>query len=485
MHGPVDAKAAERRPRRLLFFGEGQRFFYESVPVLNRLAQDFDSEVHWLRRDEPFLVASSPDVNKINEISDKIIVHDAPAPPRRGQNLMSLVETSVKRLLPGMAGEWVLNALPFVLLFALLDGLDLIVARRQARVIFRRIDPDAFLIVRDRNLGQQTALTRLMRRAGRPVIIIPWGYPNTSFMIATRRDSPRNHANGPCASFVQRRQIRNASPHLYPFDGIIYSYYKPGRYLAARWLDVCPSRPWMFGADSDLCCVDSAATARFLQTGGVPGALIKPTGNQLHDNLYQSPEARAKTRAAIAARYNTGGRPILILAVPHLPEHGLVDWDTHRKELRHLMREFERVTGAAVLLSIHPRSKPADYQFLVDEFDAPQLEEPLKAVLNAADMFVCHWSGTTVWGPLIGIPTLVLDYFKVSSLGFEHLLDQVIVVSEKERLSEALAYLKPGAARARSVDLPPFDGRSTERIANAIRERIGLSAQETLICASQ
>ncbi len=457
--------------KKLLFLPEGERFLYECAPALNRLARDPAFELHCLMAEEPYSLNAEPNPNKVSDLSDRIVIHAYPRRPKAGLKTIRAVENAMGRFIrPRLLGEWLLNSIPMVLLLALFDMCDLWITRRQAERVFKTIDPQALLITRDRNLGLQTALNRLMRKAGRSVIILPWGYPNTAFLVATRMESPRNHLQGPQVSSLQRRLKKENSPHIYSHEGRDYSYYKPGRYLAASNLDICPSRPWVHGADSDLCMVDSAATADFLENHGVPTDVIRVTGNQIHDSLYRSEAERKETRQRLMDAYDTGNRQILIFAVPHLPEHNLVSWEVHREEMRFAVRRMQQITEAQVLLSIHPRSDPENYRFLTEELGTPMLSEPLKVALGGADYFICHWSGTTVWGPMIGIPTLVLDYFAVPDLGFSHLDNEVIQVSQKDQLDDCLRRLMTHRCPENSPNLPILDGKSTSRVVDAIKD---------------
>lgn len=466
---------AESERKRVLFFLEGERYLFESSPVMNKLASCDDAEVIFLSAGEPFRLVPAPDPDKVDELSDRIKVVPAPKYPRPGAKIVAAVEKAVYRLLPRRAqAEWVLNSLPLVLLMAVVEVVDLVFARRTAARLIRELRPDAYVLVRDRNLGLSTALTKLMTLLRRPVVMIPWGYPNTAFLVATRLNSPRNRLDGPQISTVQRWAARHDRGQVLDFDGVRYSYYKPARYLAAKLAGICPGMPWVFGADCDVCMVDSGETKRFLAGHGVPERLLRVTGNQLHDALFRTPEERRRVRDGLKGKYGLGDARIMIIAVPHLPEHGLLDWETHRREMGYVVETCAARTGARILLSIHPRSNPDNYRFLVSKHGAVMLDEPLKAVLAGADYFACQWSGTTTWGPLLGIPTVVLDWFNVPALGFEHLFEVVRRVVRREDLPAVLDGLDDRRDAAGADQLPPFDGRSTERVVNIIRDYVRL-----------
>ncbi|WP_288349389.1 hypothetical protein [uncultured Thalassospira sp.] len=457
-------------PVRVLFFPEGERYWQEIVPLLNYLALDPGFEVHALMQNEPYQVTGNPREHVPTDVLPEVVLHECPARPDWGSRLMARFEGWVYSLFSdNQRAEKVLNTFPVVLLLASFDLIDFVFARCKARKILSVINPDVLMVTRDRNLGLQTAMIRLMKRRNRKTVVVPWGYPNTSFLLASRATSPRNQADGYAASIVQKLMVKNDHPHILEFRGKAYSYYKPGRFLAACMARICPSKPFGYGADADLCMVESETTKVFLAGLGTATNSIVVTGNPVYDSLYKDPAEREKIRSELAAKYGAAGSQLVMFAIPHTPEHNLLDWETHRSWLRRMVEALLSPGNITLLLSIHPRSDPENYRFLWEEYPVFEMSETLRYCLPAADYFVCHWSGTTVWGPLLRVPTLVLDVYSVPALGFEYLLDSVFLIKDMDQLDQSVQQFYTDPPKPNLKSLPPFDGQSRRRIVDCIR----------------
>src|SRR6202023_599509 len=63
-----------------------------------------------------------------------------------------------------------------------------------------------------------------------------------------------------------------------------------------------------------------------------------------------------------------------------------------------------------VVVSLHPKSNPADYEPRIRAAGAVLAVQPLAEILVAADLFVAGaYSSTTRWAMAIGIPSVNLD----------------------------------------------------------------------------
>ncbi len=459
-------------PCRVLFFPEGERFLYEFAPLINRLVVNPEVRVLLLTDGEPFRLVGYPDADAADQISDRVAVVARPPRSCWGLRRIAAVEDWAKR----WYGEWadrILNLLPFVLLLAAFDVVDLIADRRQAKRVLRALRPDVLVLARDRNLGLSMALLRGMQALGKAVVLAPWGFVNTAFLVANRVNSPRNIVRPPAWLVVHLAMTLLGSRYLFCHEGITYCFYKPGRYLAAAATGLCPRNPWFFGSDANACLVDGNATAGILRNGGVPAERIRVTGNQIYDSLFLSEESRSHRRVEIARKYGCCRR-VLILALPHLGEHKLLPWDRHWQEMDFLLAAFtEQAVDADVLISLHPRCERARYEDIAVRFGVRILDEPLKAVLPVADAFACQWSGTTAWGVALGCPTLVLDFYGIGSLGYEYLESGIVRVAEREDLPQGIGRLLAGKPSVPPPGMPTIDGRSTERVCAAILEKAG------------
>src|SRR5262249_35532508 len=131
---------------------------------------------------------------------------------------------------------------------------------------------------------------------------------------------------------------------------------------------------------------------------------------------------------------------------------------------------------AAVLLSLHPKSDPAAYRFLEAEFGARLLDQSLREVLPAADVFVGTYSSTVRWAVLLGVPTVVVDFYGFDYDIFDHfpglvkVTDRALLAPTLKRLVDNPLYareLREGQRRA-APSVAPFDGRACRRLIDLV-----------------
>ena len=164
------------------------------------------------------------------------------------------------------------------------------------------------------------------------------------------------------------------------------------------------------------------------------------------------------------------GVPLVICAVPHAAEHGLISWDRHLALTRELFRALA-ASKADVLLSLHPRSSAETYRGIASDYGLRILTERLSKVLPAADVFVASYSSTVRWALLMGIPTIMADFLGFRYRQFAGLAGSV-VVEDATALEQALTRLvgdRGGIERMSRLAMAgepgtPFDGKACERI---------------------
>lgn len=458
---------------KILFYPEGERFLYEFAPLINYLALIPSVDVHLLHSGENFKKLKNPNTLSADELTENVCVHIAPNGSKVGVRWIKKYEAKMYELFSRKTADLILNSIPSVLVLATLDLIDLVAAKKNANNLLKKVKPDAIIVPRDRSVGLSYALLKLAKKSDVLTCIAPWGFVNTSFIVANRANDRRNQLNGLHVSVIQLVMRLKNSKHLFCSNGITYSYFKPGRMLACILSGLCPTNPWFFGSDVDLTLVDSIHSLKALAAGGVPVEKIKVTGNQIHDALWISESDHALLLKSVSKKYNCVHNKKLIISLPHLAEHGLLDWGVHINEIYYILNTCISIGKFDILISLHPRCDKKKYQIALESFPVKILEEPLKSVLPIADYFACHWSSTTVWSASLGIPTLVFDWFGVSSMGFENLESKIFRVERREMLEDLL--MRMFNSRRNTVKmkgLPIIDGRSSMRVSKAIIDAI-------------
>ncbi len=352
---------------------------------------------------------------------------------------------------------------------------------RQARAVLAETRPAALLVSGDRHLNGELAFLKAAQEAGCPTILVSYAYanlPDGKDLGLLRKDDPLYHP-GSGGQTLLKRWIRLRYPAQ--VKETLYGpllFYSPAVTLALAWMGMLPSNPWVLGGGhTTWVTVTGEEDRRRFASQGVPASRLRVTGNPSHDGLYRRARQAGELRRALGQKYSLPAeRPNLVCAVPHLVEHNLIEANQHWAETRSLVQALAG-SGANLLLSLHPKSDPAQYRFLESEYEARILEEPLQEVLPVADLFAAGFSTTVLWAVLLGIPAVVIDTAGLGYDIYDH-LPGVIKVEGLDRLGPVLArcFNDPDYARSLrqaqadcAAQIAPFDGQACRRIIELIQ----------------
>jgi hypothetical protein len=176
--------------------------------------------------------------------------------------------------------------------------------------------------------------------------------------------------------------------------------------------------------------------------------------------------------------------------VPSFAEQGLTSWDRHVTEMRAAAQALSS-RGAAVVVSVHPKSRAEDYSFLFDDFGLQLADLPLERIIPAADIFVCGNSSTIEMATLCGVPVINLDTIELRVSywddypGVVRVGDADALRAELHRLLSDGNYFARQCAAQRSVarELSLFDGQSGDRFKAALITIANESAAARCACS--
>jgi hypothetical protein len=397
------------------------------------------------------------------------------APPRRSW------KSRLRRLLSRVFAD----GLPVALIeYAALTRL----LRREisrAEEICAALDPVAVLLSGDRNIFLEPSLMRAARDRGLLTVVVPFAYSGADDVAYMRRDQPLNRVDAGPQRALKRWIARRWPRQVYNSPYGAFLFFTPAVTLALARLGLLPPNPWAMGGGlSDRLAVSGEDDRDWAVRMGVVPEKIVVTGEASHDLLHAAGKRRPALRARLAAeRGIPADQPLIVCAVPQLAEHGIMTWDRHWEEIRFLAKA-QVASGAAVLLSLHPKSDPAAYRFLEEETGARLLDEPLRDVLAAADVFVGTYSSTVRWAVLLAIPTVVVDFYGFDYDIYDH-FPGVVKVTDKTALEPVLRRLVQSPDDARALRegqrraagrVAPFDGRACHRLIDLVAAHHGGSS---------
>jgi len=161
-------------------------------------------------------------------------------------------------------------------------------------------------------------------------------------------------------------------------------------------------------------CVNSQQTEERYVSRCVPAEKIHIVGDVYYDDVSNSLSQKDYLEPALRKKYALNpDKKIIVLAMPQYAEQGVLNWKDHWGEIDRVLQSTIE-TGHNVLISLHPRMDPQDYAFLESKYPCHIAEERLAEFLPIGDVFVALYSTTIIWAVLCGIPSVIMDFHKLS-----------------------------------------------------------------------
>ena len=149
---------------------------------------------------------------------------------------------------------------------------------------------------------------------------------------------------------------------------------------------------------------------------GVERSKVAYVGSLAYEQMFLLKQgARNKRQTLIAKFYSkeneNENEHLIICALPHLYEHGLLPKKQHWKVQMEICEQL-KLSNAQVLLSLHPKSKIKKLR--LNSFWVQVVEKELQSVLPAASIFIAGNSSTTIeWAIEMGIPAFALNWYRM------------------------------------------------------------------------
>ncbi|NKB64476.1 MAG: hypothetical protein GKR95_20935 [Gammaproteobacteria bacterium] len=206
------------------------------------------------------------------------------------------------------------------------------------------------------------------------------------------------------------------------YEGERYLIYRAGGILALHRLGMLLDRPYLTGAGfSDYVCADSKYDMEERIKAGVSSQRMVLVGDYSLDALWAAYNNRQVVKQGLLARYEMDpAKKIVLVAMPQMAEHGYLPWEEHIEYIEKILKEIPGF-DVNVLVSLHPKMKLSEYQYLEEKFPCKILSERLFDVLPAADIFLSKASSTIRWGVVCDIDVILFDFWGFDLLSYEYL----------------------------------------------------------------
>lgn len=289
--------------------------------------------------------------------------------------------------------------------------------KNKALKLFDEFSPTVVFAFGDRHIDLEAPILMAAKERGVKVIIPYVTFSDKSGLLTIRKVIHGLHIFSNI-SLYRLYSIFRLKSQVYEN----YFYQTPSVLHALNKLGGISKNPWCIGNGmSDVVCVDSFYTLKRYVSEGVSEDKIKIAGDLAYDTLFDHINDKDKLRREFFEQHRLGqDKPIIVLALPQFAEQGVMDWEQHWKEVNYLTESLSSL-NCTLLISLHPRVNPLDYEYLRGQMNILISSKPLNQILPIADLFIAVNSSTVIWAVLCGIQTVVLDFYGLDSLIFRHL----------------------------------------------------------------
>ncbi len=195
-------------------------------------------------------------------------------------------------------------------------------------------------------------------------------------------------------------------------EGNVITFYNSPTTLTLKLFGTLSKNPWLIGNGLvDIICIDNQGAFNVYKDEMIDKNKFKIVGDIEYDNLYKNQQSKNINHIISKYKINVNKKTI-ILALPQLFDPN-TDLEPYWNEINYIISELERF-DANILISLHPKMEYDKYVQLEKKYTVMVLKEQLRDVLHCADLFISTNSSTIIWSIMLGIKTIVLNYFDLN-----------------------------------------------------------------------
>ena len=407
----------------------------------------------------------------------------APTQPHNTEQSLTSLKKGVRWAVPSRLRralkKCVRRAVPTTLRQTLGTAADYTRKIREADALLERESVAVLVLIGDRHVGWETAFVKAANQRGIPSMIVPFAMSDPEGGAGSRLrklDADRRYG----VQGFSNRVVGMLFPNwVYEYKGRRLFFVPVTRAVVAWMLGMMPQNPWTIGGGAATqMAVESPRLRRMFVEQGVPVEKLIVTGNPSVDQIHEAMQPANQHIIREELGMPEAGY-LLLCAVPQLAEHYWMPWPQHWQEIEFLLATFARLENVSIVLSLHPKSNPLDYQQLADRYGAIVAKRRIYELLPACDVFVATFSSTVMQAIGVGKPTVVVGFYG-SDYAFYDDAPGVIVLRSRDQLESTLAklfsdrqyYDQLAEAQLRQAsEWILLDGKCTERV---VEELYGL-----------
>ena len=193
-----------------------------------------------------------------------------------------------------------------------------------------------------------------------------------------------------------------------------YGFYTLSQYISLKFFNCITENPFSIGnhPTTSVLCLDSLITLNQISKNITKIEKVRYVGRYEYDYLAKHQDLKKEN---------------ILLSLPQLFEHKIINWNSHIKFISHLVKTI--TDQYHLKISLHPKSEYHNYSFLEKKFNCIILREPIHKELVKSKLFICINSSIAIWSTLLGIKTIILDFFDLDMSMFNNLKSLIYVNS--------------------------------------------------------
>lgn len=275
----------------------------------------------------------------------------------------------------------------------------------KAKRIISDVNPDYLIISDDRVVGIQLNIIKYAKMRKIPIIMVS---------VCTQNDYKKDGfadkyfdyslvLKNECKD-INHIQYRYGNSQVLTYNNEKRVFFPTYCVVAMSLFRVLPRHPWVSGASfADVICAYSEQEKKMIldENNGIE---ITVTGMVEDEYILSTIKKKNDIKRMLFEKYNVDkANKLVLLSMPQLAEHNMVDWNVHRSNMRLLLKKIVDEFGIC-LISLHPKSRKEDYVYLEND-TIKIISEKLRDVIVAVDIYICLDSSSTVhFAQLLGIP---------------------------------------------------------------------------------
>ena len=344
---------------------------------------------------------------------------------------------------------------------------------RKLLPIVKKIRSSVLIVNGDRGaVGDEQVMLKIAKKLGIPSFM-PY-FSHISDGITIRKGNRRFYLNREDALVKRWIYRKYTKQSKVVEDGAMY-FYPPEVMMGLGMFGSLSEYPWMIGNGLlNVMCVDNNRNKKACMTQGVSENKLKIVGDIQYDALHETYSNSTSIRNGLHEKYGMEkDQHSIILAMPQLAEHKILDWNRHWQEIEFLVNGI-LADGRGLLISLHPKAEKQKYEFLEKAGRCRILDESLKDVLPVADLFVATFSSTVLWAVLCGVKTVVVDFYGFNYDIFDYMKSlsivrdkTIFVETVRQKLANKVNFESDWSELSKDI---VFDGRTISRYCDVIEE---------------